>query len=499
MSLNAQVLLNGLFLSVAPPIYAFLFDPGICWIMIAGFTWVILRNDLHASTLISCILTALVLMVQNSEEPPDGSNLNLGGYLTGAVLMLTALRTTYLGLTQDERLGFPWIFFLTLTVAGLCAIKTTFLVVAVTFTVTWYGLRLLSTKRPGIALELMVVGFSTIVWLSPWMIQQYLSGGTPLYPFLGHGTHIAIPELTNFGGPFLYKLAALAIFSLTGMMLPAIIALLLLGQTAFREANPFSRSSWAMLFAAVIGCMIISFQGGVQSTNSFYRYVQPILYAALIPAGLLGLVRVQPSTLGLAVCLAVFIGNQWTSSITLIRPIVTALRGTEPDARFFSKTELVQIHQAQQVIPAGAKVLASTSSLSQLDFNRNTIWNLDFPGMCSPGASMPLPANLKELVSFIEGTTQTLPTHLPTDDLLQYFRQTGVEYLIMRHEPNRFFNNVNISQFPRWNRIVKALGVLYYRQLRELASQCPVLYQEGEVTVLNLRPPSHPVSATPQP
>ena len=112
---------------------------------------------------------------------------------------------------------------------------------------------------------------------------------------------------------------------------------------------------------------------------------------------------------------------------------------------------------------------------------------------------MPLPANLKELVSFIEGTTQTLPTHLPTDDLLQYFRQTGVEYLIMRHEPNRFFNNVNISQFPRWNRIVKALGVLYYRQLRELASQCPVLYQEGEVTVLNLRPPSHPVSATPQP
>ena len=488
LSLNGQVFLNGLFLSAAPPIYAFVLDPGICWIMIAGFTWVILRNDLQASTLVSCACTALVLMVRTCEELPYGKGVNLGGYLSGSVLMLTALRTSYLGFDQGGRFPFPWILHMSMTLAGLCAVKTTFLVVAVIFIVTWYGLRLLSSKRFGIVFDLVTIGFSTIALLLPWMIQQYHSGGTLLYPFLGHGNHINTPELINFGGPFPDKLQALARLSFSGLLFPAIMALILLGRRVISEGNEYLHGSYAILVAAVIGSTIVAYHGGIQENNSFYRYVQPMLYAALIPVGLIGLVRLQPSSIGLGICLAVFIGNQWTDTLSLIRPIITAIRGTESTSRFFTNAERVQIRQAQQEIPAGATVLVSSSSISQLDFDRNTIWNLDFPGMCSPGYGMPLPAEFHDLVRFIEGQTETLPTALPCNELFQYLRQSGVQYLILRQENNRFFNNLEIVRFPRWNRIMKTLGVLYYQQLRELITECPVVYHEGEVITLRLVP-----------
>lgn len=491
ISLNGQVFLNGLFLSVAPSTYAFVMDPGICWIMIAGFTWVILRNDLNASTLVSCVLTAVVLMVRIPEYSPFGMVLNLGGNLSGAVLMLTALRTSYLGLTQGERLALPWLLLLSMTLAGLCAIKTTFLVVAVIFTGTWYGLRLLSSRRYDVAFEFVIVGIFTTALLSPWMLQQYHSGGTLLYPFLGHGTHIVTPELANFGGPFRYKLIALAEFSCSGLMIPGIIAMFLLGNMALREPRDLLRSSWAMLVAAIITSMIVTYQGGIQNSTNFHRYVQPILYVALIPAGLVGVIRLQPSSIGLAICLAVFIGNQWTDMPNLIRPIISIIRGTEPDFRFFTEAELTRIHQAQQAIPPGAKVLVSCSSISQLDFNRNTIWNLDFPGMCSPGSSMPLPAKFDELISFIEDYSKSLPTPLPCNELRVYLRQTGVEYLIFSQEPNIAINEGPINWFPRWPRIVKTLGVLYSEQLKELITECPIVYAEGEITVIDLSAPRH--------
>jgi hypothetical protein len=323
------------------------------------------------------------------------------------------------------------------------------------------------------------------------MLQQYHSSGTLLYPFLGHGTHIVTPELTNFGGPFRYKLVALAEFSCSGLMIPGIIAMFLLGNMALREPRDLLRSSWAMLVAAIITSMIVAYQGGIQTSTNFHRYVQPILYVALIPAGLVGVIRLQPSSIGLAICLAVFIGNQWTDMPNLIRPIISIIRGTEPDFRFFSKAELTHIHQAQQAIPPGAKVLVSGSTISQLDFNRNTIWNLDFPGMCSPGSSMPLPAKFDELISFIKDYSKSLPTPLPCNELRIYLRQTGVEYLILRQEPNLAINEGPIPWLPRWNRIVKTLGVLYSEQLRELITECPIVYAEGEITVIDLSAPRH--------
>ena len=486
ISLNGQVFLNGLFLSAGSSTYAFVMDPGICWIMIAGFTWVILRNDLRATTLVSCILTALVMMVRTFEEPPSGPFLNLGGYLSGAVLMLTAVRTSYLRLAQVGRLPYSWLFLLTLTVAGLCAIKTTFLVVAVLFLLTWYGLRILLTKRTRLALEIMIVGISIVVFLAPWMVQQYRSGGTLLYPFLGHGNHTIAPEFTNIGGPFLEKLLALASFCCSGLFFSAFIALFLFARTVFREPSDFTQSTSAMLFAAVFGSMIVAYQGGIHESNAFHRYVQPMLYVALIPVGLMGLVKRQPSNFGLAVCLAIFIGNQWIDPRGLVRPMESVLRGTLPAARTFTRAERAEIEQAQQAIPAGATVLVSSSSLSQLDFRRNRIWNLDFPGMCSPGSAMPLPADLEDLAKYIDRSTDELPIHLPCDDLLSYFRQAGVQYVILRQEPNRFFNNINIDKYPRWTRIVRMLGVLYYRQLNELITRCPVVYQGTDMVVVAL-------------
>ena len=62
LSLNGQTFLLGLVGSVSPLKYAFLLDPGICWIMIAGLTWFFVRRDLGGSIRDSCLATGLVLM-----------------------------------------------------------------------------------------------------------------------------------------------------------------------------------------------------------------------------------------------------------------------------------------------------------------------------------------------------------------------------------------------------------------------------------------------------
>ena len=113
MSLNGQTTILGLFLSVCPTEYGYLFDPGMCWIFIAGIVWNIIRREYRAPIVTSCLLTALVMMMD------DPQVVNLAGQLSGSVLCLTLVRTAYLGSTSTEKRDFGSLILLALSVAGL--------------------------------------------------------------------------------------------------------------------------------------------------------------------------------------------------------------------------------------------------------------------------------------------------------------------------------------------------------------------------------------------
>ena len=49
LSLNGQTFLLGLLGAGAPLQFSYLLDPGICWLILGGLTWSLLRRDLRVS------------------------------------------------------------------------------------------------------------------------------------------------------------------------------------------------------------------------------------------------------------------------------------------------------------------------------------------------------------------------------------------------------------------------------------------------------------------
>ena len=169
----------------------------------------------------------------------------------------------------------------------------------------WYGLRFLRSPRSGLALDFLILIATTAVLLLPWMWQQYVSGGSPLYPFLGQGNHLSLSKLDIFGDSIKSKLRTAILFMPHGVVSPAIVSLLLLLRRPLNDDLARWQAMTASVGAAVAFSFIIPYQLGAGELNSVIRYCQPILYSALISAGLWGFFTGRPLTRGLALCLAV--------------------------------------------------------------------------------------------------------------------------------------------------------------------------------------------------
>lgn len=57
LSLNGQTFLLGLLGAGAPLQFSYLLDPGVCWLMLGGLTWSLLRRDLGVSPREACLWT----------------------------------------------------------------------------------------------------------------------------------------------------------------------------------------------------------------------------------------------------------------------------------------------------------------------------------------------------------------------------------------------------------------------------------------------------------
>jgi len=488
VSLNGQTFLVGLVAAVCPLKYAYLLDPGLCWIMIAGLTWSIIHRDLRGSIGYSCLLTGLVLMVECFQ--------NLAGHLTGAVLYLTLIQTAYRGTRDQGKLGRGSLLLLALTIAALCALKGTFFIFAVLFVVSWYSLRMLHSPGFGLLRELSLVGLITLAFLLPWMRQQYLSGGTPFYPVLGKGYLLYGLGIDIVGESVTSKVKAAARTLPNGEFLPAILGVLLLAKNPFEGDSVRWRVLLAGLSGALVGSLFIFYH--MAGGSGPPRYSQPFLYAALIPAGLGGFFSTCRSTRGmaLALCLALFVGNQSGNEAT---ELYTNLHNLREFAR--GRQGLVdddqdrqQIRKAQASIPAGAQILVSVENGAILDFSRNPIWNLNHMGMVSPPPGMPVAADRSALIDFIMHRTVDLPLPAPPDQLLGYLQHVGTEFLMFQRGENCFWSRRQreaADEKPRWNRMVQTVERVVHKELVGLINICDVLYDDGDVVVLDVRAPAH--------
>jgi hypothetical protein len=490
LSLNGQTFLLGLVHCVSPFKYAFLLDPGICWIVIAGLTWSLIRQDLGGSIRATCLLTSLVLMV----GLPFGTN--LGGHLTGAVLYLTLIKTAVDGTQHGGNLGYGSLMTLAVIVAALCALKTTFLLFGVMFVVSWHVLRMLRSPSPLVVRDAAVIGSIATALLVPWMWQQYRSAGTPMYPFLGHGYHTLRASSEVMSDPFNSRARWVVACLMNGELTPAILALALLA----RGRLQIDRGRWLVLFSAlssvcVTSLFLVSVTPGI---GAGVRYSHPFLYAALIPVGLVGILTtpLTKTKIGLALCLALFIGNWWeTASVKLAR-LADFVR-TDEHGFLWDDENVPQVRRAQETIPAGKRVLASVQNGFLLDFTRNPIWSLDLPGMVSPPPGLPITPHEADLHDFLMNRSSDLPSPYPSEQVLDYLRRCGVDVLAFqrRHGSVWYLRRDDVPAKPVLARTIFAIALTVHKQLADLIGKCPILYDDGDLIVLDLARTTPPLKS----
>ena len=357
LALNGQVFLMGLVGSVAPYHYAFLLDPGVCWIMIAGLVWFFVRRDLGRSVRDASIAAGLVVMLRIPEL------CNLGGNMTGTVLFLTLLRTACWGCREKGHLNLGATLLLACTAAALCAIRTTFLTYTAMFLAFWYASRLWQSPRVVIVREMCLVGLVALALLVPWMWQQYRSCGTPLYPLLGNGYHAHNTGRALFGESPKFKAFSVAVFLFELPTVPLVLALLIMVCDRWDD-----RCRWRLFVAAAFSAMITSLFFAFQIADyATVRSVYPVHYAILILVGLYGFFRRRPGTAGagLAVCLAIFLGTKW-DNLRLLERMPGFLAASE--GWLAVKPPPPKIREAQATIPPGKQTLASIQDGYLIDF-----------------------------------------------------------------------------------------------------------------------------------
>ncbi len=305
LSLNGQSFLLGLFLSIAAIKYVFLLDPGIYWIIVTGFAWVMVRRDLGGSIGVACALAGMILMI---DEPRF---VNTGGHLTGAVLGLTLMQTAYLGTKSSERLEGKWLVLLAMTLAGLSRGKDH---------VPFFR----RTLRCDLVLAANSRGFTGQAW------ARVVRGRCGHYCFsscvdapaisLERNASLSIPRQWK---SFLNSRRGYFQRSNLGQTEGDDLLHIRWGGGAGdfvsvdsgHEPDQGRDETMASHAGIALGRRDIrarrSVPVGAGSPLAVPGYTQAILYCALIPAGLWGFFSTNAAGRGLAVCLALFVGNQW--------------------------------------------------------------------------------------------------------------------------------------------------------------------------------------------
>jgi hypothetical protein len=314
---------------------------------------------------------------------PDVS-INTASYWSGAVCFYALYRTVALA---DSPRGFA---VAALVAAATCTLRMNYLAAVVPFLAIALAFRARGRWREELrAWRLAVlVGIAALV---PWCIASFLSNHTFLYPFMqgtwNHGLHLqptAWSWLDELGFLFTSCIQSEPI-----AVMPVVLALLWFARDT-RTARPLT----ALLFASVLGFLLLAHSFTSADSYSIWRYAFGYMFALLLAFAVEGAVEDGP--------VAIVPLARWTLLAVLLVQLAFARTGvvkhyveTFQDlaetrhAAPESKFEARRYRAMQAAIPEGARVAVMLDDAEYLDFRRNEIVNLDTPGWASPAPQMP--------------------------------------------------------------------------------------------------------------
>jgi hypothetical protein len=454
--------------------YAHLFEAGLALLLICGVTWEISammklgwwwRGMLQA-----CVLSQVPMTV------------NVTSYYGAAALMLAMLMT----MMSAEWRELAWWrvgILVGMLVGALVALKTTFLPLAgilLAVDAVWKGgMRLKEWRRLAGIYAAMIAGVALV--MAAWMFDAWRSTGTALYPILGRGFHgsrygkVPLPS-DGMSWEFQKELYWLV----TPYLLVAAIAIVALwrSRTLPRE---WKGSIAGALLSSGLGFLIIGLGTGYTGGAERYVFSMALAGEVVMMGGLFVLSqqwisaggasktwgRLGPSLFGLLMARRVLhvvqiyfvlVPMNWYASFKGNLPYHAAARE--------------QARRIQSVLPAGATILARLSDPYALDFTRHTIYVVDWPGDFSPPPGMPLREGSEKLAAYLENAG---------------IRYVAYSYRDEAHYPRSWTEYRLGADQAQWDRTLTANTYDFQDNLKELGGTRKILYDDGDIFVIDLR------------
>ena len=275
------------------------------------------------------------------------------------------------------------------------------------------------------AVEVAIIVAAGGVMLLPWMVSMLQSSGTLLYPLLGqgyngsvYGRYIPVTCGTWSGAAVMRELKVMidSPHILAGFALMCAVAV------SSRRHEPGSRTAVWCCFGAYVATLIVDVTNGGMGPRYAWSYTFAVLLFIMMESA--GAFVARPSRrdwslsafpISVALILGILIGKGVHDG-----EMGRSLSGWGYQAIRDRRTSADEVHEGadalrriQRQIPAGQRVLARLSHPFNLDFGRNTIYVVDWPGGASPPPGMPLETS--------------------AEDLARYLRSRSIRYVLYSH------------------------------------------------------------------
>jgi hypothetical protein len=393
---------------------------------------------------------------------------NTTSHLTAVVLMVSLFVTLDLvERSQVARLRFLAVA--GLVGAGLCTLRAQNVAVAGLMLGTFWLGSWIKDRRPlrQAIVESCWWGGALFVSLLPWMMMEFRSNDSPLFPLFPGGNNLAF-DPQGVSGPLYDRLVSL-VQTLVDPKLAAML-LCLLAMPPWRRGV----ATYATAMAAVTTTALLAY--GLSLAPDVFtipRYVQPLLLGGALAALMTAAVSPRRRVAAWALAILLMVVN-WPERCRDLLGNYQALSHPNSMLMPYGSSIVADYREAQLLVPEGKRVLVCTDFPFLFDHPRNDIWIIDMPNAASPAPG--------------------LPFHRPPEETKRYLRGLGVEYVIfvdftksLELYNRDFWQWHSQDKVPLW-KFQSAFYFDFFDTIDHLAASETRLGQVGNLTVLQFKP-----------
>lgn|GEM_PF-926114 len=473
--------INALYLSLIPLGHLHIAEAGTGLLLLIGLalSHIYFQNARFWSVLAGGTIALIVgVFVQSTNIAPILSGCALA---YGVLLLYVQSSQAPVGASYQRSI------FLGILLAALLLLKGNLFVPMVVFGGSFYIARLLQIQKWWVVQEFLITAITIITCLFPWLVSNVLYHGTAFYPLLGKGLSysggfglVTLPETINAIGEFI----------------PLYGLLLVSGLTFISYSRSQSQIRYAMLMIIFV---ILSTAFMSLTPAGMYRYSYVIL--ATPSAFLLNCVLAIPNKqfkapiywLKPLTCKRIFTFIVVVTSVLMLNQTKRVGRNFFKEglySRYFKTPDQLASNgflspnfakekeryiALQNSVPSGEILLVQVPSPFMLDYSRNLIYVMDYPGNAGPRPGPPFNQSAESLAQYLR------------DNQIRYLAHAYAQWNIQKFDP--YFIDSCLNAAGEWGRTLASRQLLVNEQMLELAKHYHVVFDDQQNRVIDLGAP----------